>query len=159
MICDASPTNLLIHLPQLPASRAWQVKASLRKLVKDVQDVEEKKKHHLETSGLMSRAVASAFEKAAQVHQRATRFALLVRRLHIMPLMVLGFFIPQHTPIAASHLPIRFCPGLGECRRRNSCWKRKTSSRGCDIPTTLPLPAAASLPSRRGWGACCASAT
>ena len=70
MMCDTSPTNLLILLPHLPASRAWQVKASLRKLVKDVQDVEEKKKHHLETSGVMSRAVASAFEKAAQVHKR-----------------------------------------------------------------------------------------
>ena len=39
----------------------------LRKLVKDVQDVETKKKHHVETSGVMSRAVAAAFEKAAQV--------------------------------------------------------------------------------------------
>ena len=53
--------------PVPPPACVRQVKASLRKLVKDVQDVETKKKHHKETSGVMSRAVAAAFEKAAQV--------------------------------------------------------------------------------------------
>lgn len=60
-----------------------EVKASLKKLVRDVQEVEAKKRSHVETSGVKSRAVAAACEKAAQeTEQLAQAEELLARMRH-----------------------------------------------------------------------------